>query len=147
MQIDVKVDLTAVMRRLDLLPNQILGAAAAALNDTANSVRGAAVKAIAAETGEKQTDIRSRLWIKRATRTGLIAEVGAVEPGTDRATQAYATSGSALYSQHARSNFHLARPKLADAAAAVRLSERQLRDRRKRMGLKKRKSVRPPPAK
>lgn len=42
-------------------------------------------------------------------------KAGAVEPGTDRATQAYATSGSALYSQHARSNFHLARPKPDEA--------------------------------
>lgn len=38
-------------------------------------------------------------------------KAGAVESGTDRASLAYATSGSALYSQHARSNFHLARPK------------------------------------
>lgn len=46
-------------------------------------------------------------------------KAGAIEPGTDRAAQAYATSGSALYSQHARSNFHLARPKPDEARRLV----------------------------
>jgi hypothetical protein len=48
-------------------------------------------------------------------------KAGAVEPGTDRATQAYATSGSALYSQHARSNFHLARPRPDEVRKLVHL--------------------------
>jgi hypothetical protein len=78
MRIDVKVDLASAYRALDLTEKAILSAAAAALNDTANSVRSNAVKAIASETGMKQTDIRSRMFIKRASRSGLIAEVGAL---------------------------------------------------------------------
>ena len=78
MQISIKVDTRAVERMLRITESAVQSATAAALNDTANAVRGAAVKAIAAETGMKQTDIRQRLWIKRATRAGLIAEVGAL---------------------------------------------------------------------
>ena len=78
MRIDVKVDIAKAVRALDLAAKSVASAAAAALNDTANSVRGNAVKQIAAETGMKQTDIRARLWIKRATRMGLVAEVGAL---------------------------------------------------------------------
>jgi len=78
MRIDVKVDLASVSRALGLMERAVTSAAAAALNDTANSVRSNAVKEIAAETGMKQTDIRARMFIKRATRSGLIAEVGAL---------------------------------------------------------------------
>ena len=78
MKISVSVDIAAAARVLDLATNAVQSAAAAAVNDTANAVRGNAVKAIAAETGMRQTDIRTRLFIKRATRAGLIAEVGAL---------------------------------------------------------------------
>jgi hypothetical protein len=55
---------------------------------------------------------------------------GAVEPGTGYAAAAYATSGSALYSQHARSNFHVTRlppEKIGELfdVADVPLDERQ----------------------
>lgn len=78
MRINVTVDTRAVERMMRLTESAIVAATVAALNDTANAVRGNAVKGIAAETGEKQTDIRKRLWIKRATRAGLVAEVGAL---------------------------------------------------------------------
>jgi hypothetical protein len=47
-------------------------------------------------------------------RSGVVicshtTKAGAVEPGAGYAAAAYATSGSALYSQHARSNFHVTR--------------------------------------
>lgn len=40
----------------------------------------------------------------------------AVEQSDDRVAMAYGTAGSGLYSQHARSNFHMGRPKANDIA-------------------------------
>jgi len=68
-------------------------------------------------------------------RSGVVicshtTKAGAVEPGAGYAAAAYATSGSALYSQHARSNFHVTRlppdkiEELFDVAA-VPIDERQ----------------------
>jgi hypothetical protein len=78
MRLDVTVDFRGLERTLGLMQKSVVSAAAAALNDTANSVRANAVRTIAAETGMTQPTIRERLWIRRATRSGLIAEVGAL---------------------------------------------------------------------
>jgi hypothetical protein len=74
----VTVDFRGLERTLGLMQKSVVSAAAAALNDTANAVRANAVRTIAAETGMTQPSIRERLWIRRATRSGLIAEVGAL---------------------------------------------------------------------
>lgn len=78
MRLNITINTREVARALDLTVAAIERATAAALNDTANSVRGNAVKTIALETGMRQSDIRARMFIKRATRAGLIAEVGAL---------------------------------------------------------------------
>lgn len=74
----VTINTDEVIRKLRLAEAAVYSAAAAALNDTANSVRGNAVKEIALETGETQSYIRKKLYIARATRSNLIAVVGAL---------------------------------------------------------------------
>lgn len=54
-------------------------------------------------------DIASRLPDSGLIVPSHTTKAGAVEPGKSQAAAAYSTSGSALYSQHARSNFLMSR--------------------------------------
>lgn len=78
MEISVKAHVDKATKMLNIVERSVIPKATVnALNKTANSTKGKAVKAIAAPTGLKQKYISGKLDVTRASKSRLVARVSA----------------------------------------------------------------------
>lgn len=83
-EISIKQDIKKTLAALDSYRKDIIPAAtASALNRTATTVKSVATKEIAQRTGLKQSYVREKLAVIKASRQGLVAIVRALPKGVN----------------------------------------------------------------